>query len=102
MPTCVLLTSIVPRRCADSVFAAMRYTADPSPCPLLPAVITIHETALDTAHVQSRFVAIVSVPAPPDGGADCIELVTFTWHFDPEGPATDTAEDVHAAASAAV
>jgi len=29
--TCVLLTSIVPRRCAESVFAAIRYAADPSP-----------------------------------------------------------------------
>jgi len=64
-------------------------------------VITIHVTALETAHVQSRLVAIVSVPAPPDGGADAIEFVTLTWHFDPEGAATDTAEEVHDAASAA-
>jgi hypothetical protein len=83
------------------VFAAMRYDDEPSPCPLLPEVITIHETELETAHVQSRLVVMLSVPAPPDGGADCIELVTLTWHFDPDGAATDTAEDVHAAAIAA-
>jgi hypothetical protein len=98
---CVLLTSIVPRRCAASVFAAIRYAAEPSPWPLLPDVITIHETWLDAAHVQSRLVAIVSVPAPPEGGADSIEFVTVTWHFEPDGPATDTAEDVQDAASPA-
>ena len=64
-------------------------------------MITIQDTALETAHVQSRLVAIVSVPAPPDGGADGIEFVTVTWHFDPDGPATDTAEDVQDAASPA-
>src|SRR5439155_19131146 len=42
MVTCVLLTSIVPRRAVASVFAAIRYAADPSPCPLLPPVMTIH------------------------------------------------------------
>ena len=63
--------------------------------------MTIQETALEAAHVQSRLVEIVSVPAPPDGGADCIELVTLTWHFDPDGPATDTAEDVHEMSSTA-
>ena len=64
-------------------------------------MITIQETALEAAHVQSRLVEIVSVPAPPDGGADCIELVTLTWHFDPDGPVTETAEDVHEMSSTA-
>ena len=63
--------------------------------------MTIHETTLEAAHVQSRLVEIVSVPAPPEGGADCIELVTLTWHFDPDGPATDTAEDVQEMSSTA-
>lgn len=102
MPTCVLLTSSIPFRCTGSVFAAIRNAADPSPWPLLPDVITIHATSLEAAHVQSRLVAIVSVPAPPDGGTDCVELVTLTVHFDPDGPATDTAEDVQDAAAVAI
>ena len=68
----------MPRRADGSVFAAMRYAADPLPWPLLPDVMTIHDAAVDAAHVQSRLVATVSVPEPPAGGADCSELVTVT------------------------
>jgi hypothetical protein len=68
---------------------------------VLPDVITIHDAPLETAHVQSRLVAIVSVPDAPDGGADCIELVTFTWHLLPDGPLRATDDEVHALASIA-
>jgi len=63
--------------------------------------MTIQEAPLDTAHVQSRLVAMVSVPAAPAGGADCIELVTLTWHLAADGPLSETDEELHARASEA-
>ena len=33
--------------------------------------------------------------------ADCIELVTFTWHLVPDGPLSAMDDDVHALASRA-
>ena len=72
----------------------------PSPCPLVAPTETQLASA-DTDQVQSRVVAIVKVPDAPDGGADCIELVTWTWHLVPDGPLRATEDDVHAAARAA-
>jgi hypothetical protein len=47
----------------------------------------------DAAHVQSRGVETVSVPAAPEGGAVESELLTVTAHFAPLGAVTDVDVD---------
>jgi hypothetical protein len=101
----VLLTSTLALRGAGSLFAATRYASDPLPCPLLPDVITTQPAALDAAHVQSRVVVTVIVPAAPLAGAICIEFAALTSHFEIDGDVNETEEDpqpaVKEAASAA-
>jgi len=98
---CASLTVTVPRRAAGSGFGATRNPTEPAPCPVVPEVIAIHEAALDADHVQSRFVSTAIVPLPPVAGADPIELVAATVHFDPVGAVTETDVDPQRAARTA-
>jgi hypothetical protein len=95
------LTVTVPRRAAGSGFGATRNPTEPAPCPVVPEVIAIQEAALDADHVQSRFVSTAIVPLPPVAGADPIELVAATVHFDPVGAVTETDVDPQRAARTA-
>jgi hypothetical protein len=95
------LTVTVPRRAAGSGFGATRNPTEPAPCPVVPEVIAIQEAALDADHVQSRFVSTAIVPLPPVAGADPIELVAATVHFDPVGAVTETDVDPQRAARSA-
>jgi hypothetical protein len=97
MSTFELFTSTLPTRGEGSLFAATRYDSCPLPCPLLPDVITTHDDALDAAHVQSRVVVTLMVPAAPVAGTDCIEFSAVTSHLDAEGEVTDTEEEPQAA-----
>jgi hypothetical protein len=94
--TLELLTSTVARRAAASVFAATRYPSAPLPCPFVPDVITTHDALVDAAHVQSRVVVTVMVPAAPPAGTDAIEFSVATSHFDAVGAVTETDDDPHA------
>src|SRR3954470_5612525 len=60
--------------------------------------MAIQPTALDAAQVQSRVVSTLMVPAPPVAGAEGMELVAETWHFDPVGAVTETDVEPHRAA----
>jgi len=93
---------MVPRLVAGSAFDATRYETDPSPCPLVADVIAIQLTPFDAAHVQSRVVAIVSVPAPPEAGTISGEFVTVTAQRTVDGDVCDVSDDVHDAAIAQI
>jgi hypothetical protein len=101
MSTFALLTSTVPRRGAGSVFAATRYSSAPLPCPFVPEVMTTHEALVDAAHVQSRVVVTVIVPAAPPAGTDCMEFSALTSHLDADGPVTESDDDPQAAPKSA-
>jgi hypothetical protein len=63
---------------------------------VLAEVMTTQVAALDAAQVQSRLVATATVPEPPAAAAVSAELVSVTWHFDPEGPVSDTSDELQA------
>src|SRR4051812_42004890 len=90
------LMSIVAWRGAGSRLAATRYATEPSPWPVVAEVMTIQGAALDAAQVQSRLVATATVPEPPAAPAESAELVSVTLHFDPEGPVSDTSDELQA------
>ena len=93
---------MVARREAGVVFAATRYAIEPSPCPLVADVITIHCAVFDAAHAQSRVALTVSVPAAPAAGTVSKELVTVTpQRAAVDGDVTDVFDEVHDAAAAA-
>ena len=92
----------MPRRAAWSTFAATRYETVPSPCPLLADVRAIHSLADEAAHVQSREVDTVNVPAPPDAATLGAEVLTVTEHFGPLGPVIDVEDEPQPAAHIAI
>jgi hypothetical protein len=63
---------------------------------LVPEVITTHDALVDAAHVQSRVVVTVIVPAAPPAGTDDMEFAVVTSHFEADGPVTETEDDPHA------
>ncbi len=79
------------------MLTATWYPIVPSPCPLRPDVIVIHEAVLDDAHVHSRFAVTVSTPVAPAAGASGRELLTATWHFTAVGDVTDVEDELQAA-----
>jgi hypothetical protein len=101
IPTCWSFTSSVPRRATWSTFAATRYATLPSPWPLLADVRAIHSFEDDAAHVQSREVDTVNVPAPPEAATFGDELLTVTEHFEPVGPVIDVEDEPQPAAHTA-
>jgi hypothetical protein len=58
--------------------------------------MTTHEALVDAAHVQSRVVVTMIVPAAPPAGTEDIEFSVDTSHFDADGPVTETEDDPHA------
>ena len=101
MSALAVLTSIVARRGAGTPFAATRYAIEPSPCPLLAEVSTIHWAVFDAAQAQSRAAVTVSDPAPPPAGILSSELVTVTPQRAAPGAVTDVCDDVHDAPTTA-
>jgi hypothetical protein len=59
-------------------------------------VITTQAALVDAAHVQSRVVVTVIVPAAPAAGTEDIEFSVDTSHFAVDGPVTETEDDPHA------
>ena len=101
--TCVLLTSMVARRCAAAGLEVIRYAIVPSPCPLLVAVSAIQSDALLAAHVQSRAVETASVPSMPAAGAvPDSEFDTLTSHLGEVGAVREIVDDALPHASAIV
>jgi hypothetical protein len=68
---------------------------------LVPDVITTQVALVDAAHVQSRVVVTVIVPAAPPAGTADIEFSVATSHFDSDGPVTETDDDPQAPANSA-
>jgi hypothetical protein len=81
--------------------AATRYATVPSPWPLLADVRAIHSFGDDAAHVQSREVDTVNVPAPPEADTVGDELLAVTEHFAPLGPVIDVEDEPQPAANIA-
>jgi len=59
-----------------------------------------HSAALEIVQVQSRSVAMASVPGPPPGPNDAGELVADVWHLVEVGALTDVDVDVQLASAA--
>jgi len=94
--TVVSLTVTTPCRGDGSMFAATRYVKVASPCPFVEDAIEIHGVGVDADQVQSRLVAMVSVPDAPAAGTEEIELVTETEHFSPDGDVTEMDDEPQA------
>ena len=62
----------------------------------MPDVITTHDALVEAAHVQSRVVVTVIVPAAPPAGTEDIEFSVDTSHFDVDGAVTESEDDPHA------
>jgi hypothetical protein len=70
---------MAPWRETGSALAATRNATVPSPCPLVPEVIWIHDAWVDAVHPHSRDTPIVNVPVPPSAEKLEEELVTDAW-----------------------
>ncbi len=91
----------MPCRAEGAEFSPTRKATAPSPCPLVPDVIAIHDALVDADHVQSRVVVTSTVPLAPAAGAEVMEPVAETWHFAPLGAVTETEVDPQPAARTA-
>jgi hypothetical protein len=60
----------------------------PSPCPCPPETIVTQPAWLAAVHAHSRETPIVTVPVPPSGPKDVVELVTAAWQRAPLGAVT--------------
>lgn len=83
MATLWVPTVMVPAREDGTGLAATVYGTDPSPCPPESAAIETQLASVLTDHVQSRDVAIVRDPRPPDDENDVGAPPTLTWHLSP-------------------
>jgi hypothetical protein len=81
MATLCVSTMIAPAREDGAGLAATVYWIEASPCPPASAAIDTQFASVLIDHVQSRAVAIVTDPCPPDDENDVGALATLTWHL---------------------
>ena len=81
MATLCASTMMAPAREDGTGLGATVYSIEASPCPPGSAAIDTQFASVLIDHVQSRAVAIVTDPCPPDDENDVGALATITWHL---------------------
>jgi hypothetical protein len=80
---------MAPAREDGTGLGATVYGTEASPWPPESAAIDTQFASVLIDHVQSRDVAIVSDPCPPDAENDVGTLLTLTWHLSAVGAVSD-------------